>query len=61
MSETSTGELYFMKLESDAKFGKKLTCGSENDIRNLVKFHQSTQKSRNWDFYWVFLSKVEDV
>ena len=37
--------------DSDAKFGKKLTWGLENDIRNLTKFHRSTQKSQNWDFY----------
>ena len=31
-----------MTLESDAKFDEKLTCGLENDMRNLAKFHQST-------------------
>ena len=35
-----------MTLESDAKFGEKLTCGLENNMRNLANFHQST---RNWD------------
>ena len=50
-----------MMLESDAKFEEKVTCGLENDMKNLAKFHQSTQKSQNWDFYWVPLSKVENV
>ena len=53
--------LYFMMLESDGKFKEKVTCGLENDIKNLTNFHQSTQKSKNWDFYWVLLSKVESV
>ena len=50
-----------MMLESDAQFEEKVTCGLENDMKNLVNFHQSTQKSQNWDFYWVFLSKVENA
>ena len=50
-----------MTLESDAKFEEKLTCGMENDMKNLAKFHQSTRKSQNRDFYWVILSKVENV
>ena len=35
-----------MTLETDAKFEQKLTCGLENDMRNLEKFYQSTQKSQ---------------
>ena len=31
-----------MTLEYDAKFEEKLTCGLENDMRNLAKFHQNT-------------------
>ena len=50
-----------MTLKSDAKFEEKLTCGLENDMKNLANFHQSTQKSQNWDFYWVILSKVGNV
>ena len=51
----STEELSFMTLKSDGKFEKKLTRGLENDMRNLANFHQSTQKSRNWDFDWILL------
>ena len=50
-----------MTLRSDAKLEEKLTCGLENDMRNLANFHQSTQKCQNWDFDEVFLSKVENV
>ena len=31
-----------MMLESDAKFEGKVTCGLENDMKNLENFHQST-------------------
>ena len=50
-----------MTLESDTKFEEKLTCGLENDMRHLVNFHQSTRKSQNWDFYWVFSFEVKNV
>ena len=50
-----------MTLECDAKFEEKLTCGLENDMRNLANFHQSTRKSQNWDFDGILLSKVENV
>ena len=36
-----------MALECDAKFEEKLTCGLENDIRNLSNFQQSTRDSQN--------------
>ena len=50
-----------MTIESDAKFEEKLTCASENDIRNLANFHQSTRKSQNWNFDVILLSKVENL
>ena len=50
-----------MTLESDANFEEKLTCGLENDMRNLANVPQSKPKPQNWDFYWVLLSKVENV
>ena len=36
-----------MTMKGHAKFEEKLICGLENDMRNLVNFHQSTQKSQN--------------
>ena len=50
-----------MALESDAKFEENLTCGLENDMRNLANFQQGTQKSQNWDFDGILLSKVGNV
>ena len=38
-----------MTLKSDVKFEDKLTCGLENDMRNLADFYQSTLKYQNWD------------
>ena len=31
-----------MALKSDVKFEEKLTCGLENDMRNMANFHQIT-------------------
>ena len=31
-----------MTLKNHLKFEEKLTCGLENDMRNLANFHQST-------------------
>ena len=31
-----------MTMKSDAKFEEKLTCGLENDSRNMANFHQGT-------------------
>ena len=38
-----------MAPKGDAKFEEKLTCGLENDMRNMANFHQSNLKSQNWD------------
>ena len=43
-----------MTLKSHAKFKEKLTCSFKHDIRNLVNFHPTIQKSEN-----CFLSKVQ--
>ena len=42
MSLKFTEELFVMIMKNDAKFEKKLTCGLENDMRNLANFHQNT-------------------
>ena len=34
-----------MTLKSDAKFKVKLTCGFKYDMRNLMNFQPTTQKS----------------
>ena len=39
-----------MTLKDDVKLKGKLTGGLKNDIRNLVHFHASSQKSENLPF-----------
>ena len=48
-----------MTLKIDAKFEEKLTCGLINDVRNLVTFHQTTQKF--WALYGLLLLRVYNV
>ena len=50
-----------MTLKGDAKFKGKLARGLKNDIRNLVNFHASSQKSENLHFYWLLLLKTYKV
>ena len=47
-----------MTLTGVAKFNRKLTCGSKNDIRNLVNFHASSRTSENLHFDLILLSKA---
>ena len=49
-----------MTMKSDAKFEEKLTCGWKKDMMNLANFHQC-QKSHDWDFDGILLSKVENL
>ena len=51
----------FHATEEYAKFEGKLTCGLDNDKRNLANCHQSTRKSQNCNFDGIPLSKVENV
>ena len=37
-----------MIMKSDAKFEEKLTLGFKNDMKNLVNFHPTTQKSKKY-------------
>ena len=50
--------LCVMTLKDNAKFKGKLTCGLKNDIRNLVNFRASRQKSENLHFDWILLPKA---
>ena len=50
-----------MKLKSDVKSEGKLSLGSKNDMRNLVKFNVSSGKSRNFHFDVLLLTKVYKV
>ena len=50
-----------MTQECDAKFEEKLTCGLENDMKNVADFHHSTRNCQNWDFHWILLYKIQNV
>ena len=43
-------------LKGDGKFGRKLTIGSKNDVRNLVNFNVSSGKPENLDLNVLLLS-----
>ena len=46
-----------MTLKGDAKFKGKLTRNLKDKIKNLVNFHESSQRSENLHFDGLFLSK----
>ena len=46
MSLKFTGELCVMTMKNDAKFGQELTGQFKIDMRNLIIFDSSTQKSQ---------------
>ena len=50
-----------MTLKSDPKFKEKLTFCLKNDMRNLMNFNTSSEKSGNLHFDGIFLSKVRNV
>ena len=47
-----------MTLKSDAKIEEKLTFGSKNDMRSLVNFNVSSDKSQNLLFDVVLLLSI---
>ena len=51
MSLTFTGELPVMTMNNDAKFDRELTFQFKIDMRNLIKFDPSTQKSQIFALY----------
>ena len=50
-----------MKLKRDGKFIRKLTRDLKYGITNLVNFHASSQKSENFHFDGLLLSKAYNV
>ena len=56
-AKKSTGEIYLMALNIDAKFERGPTFSFTNDMRNLENFHLRTWKSPNWDFMGFFYLK----
>ena len=47
-----------MKLKGGTKLTEKLICDLKKDMRNLVNFHASSQKSENLLFNQILLSKA---
>ena len=45
----------------NAKLKESLTCGLENDMRNLANSHQSTWKCQNCDIDGILVSNVENA
>ena len=54
-----TEELSFITLKSDAKLKENLTCSFKYDMRNFVKFHQTTKKSKYFSLMGYFCPKFE--
>ena len=46
-----------MTLKSDAKFKVKLNCGFKYDMKNLVNFHPTIQKSESFTLIGYFCPK----
>ena len=49
MSLKFSGELCVMKMKNDAKFEEDLTCQFKIDMRNLINFEPSSQKSQKFE------------
>ena len=47
-----------MALKGDAKFKGKLTRGLKNDIKNLVNFNASNQKSERFALWGPFVQRI---
>ena len=50
-----------MTLKDDEKLKGNLTRDMKNDIRNLINFHASSQKSENLQFNGLIFSKAYKV
>ena len=59
-AEKSTEE-FLITLKSDTKFKEKLTCSFKHDIRNLVNFHPTIQKSENSTLMGSFCPKYKGL
>ena len=47
----------FMTMKSDSKYKEKLNCDFKSDMRNLMNFHPTTQKSENFFLIGSFCPK----
>ena len=58
MSLTFTGELCVMTMKIDAKIEEKLTCELKMEMRNLISFDSSTQKSQKFAISWAAFDQI---
>ena len=56
-----TAEFYVMTIKNNSKFEEKSTCQFKIDMRNLMNFDPSTQKSQNMHINGLLLTKVYNV
>ena len=47
-----TGELFVMKMKKHEKLEEKLTWYLKIDVKTLIRFDPSTQKSQKFALYW---------
>ena len=52
MSLKFTGELCVIAMNNDVKFEEELTCQFKTDMRDVMNFDQSTQKSQKFTLQW---------
>ena len=50
-----------MTMKNDEKFEEELTCRFKIEIRNLMNFDPSTQKSQKLNFNGLLLTKMYNV
>ena len=50
-----------MTPKNDTKFEKELTCCFKIDMRNLINFDPSTQKSQNLNFVGFLFTRVYNI
>ena len=58
MSLRFTEELCKMRMKNDAKFEEDFTCQFNTDMRNLMKFDPSTQKSQKFTLSWAAFDQI---
>ena len=56
-----TAEFYVMTIKNNSKFEEESTCQFKIDMRNLMNFDPSTQKSQNLHINGLLLTKVYNV
>ena len=61
MSLKFTEELCVMTMKNDTKIEEELTCRFKIDMRNLINFYSSTQKSKKIALQLAPLTKVYNV